>query len=71
MFIPRDPRGDPRGFAFITFEDRKDARDAAKEMVQLMLCLFCLYPPLVLFLFLLLWLNCVVRWCYAMRVCHG
>lgn len=32
VFVPRDPRGDPRGFAFITFEDRRDASEAAREM---------------------------------------
>mmetsp|Transcript_17223 Transcript_17223/g.25840 ORF Transcript_17223/g.25840 Transcript_17223/m.25840 type:complete len:319 (-) Transcript_17223:312-1268(-) len=32
VFIPLDGRGDSRGFGFVTFEDKRDAEDAAHEM---------------------------------------
>ena len=32
VFIPQDPSGRPRGFAFVTFESGKDAKVAAEEM---------------------------------------
>lgn len=32
VFVPQDPTGRPRGFAFVTFEDSRDAETAVKEM---------------------------------------
>lgn len=32
MFIPQDPSGRPRGFAFVTFEKGSEAKEAAEEM---------------------------------------
>mmetsp|Transcript_7051 Transcript_7051/g.9793 ORF Transcript_7051/g.9793 Transcript_7051/m.9793 type:complete len:305 (-) Transcript_7051:133-1047(-) len=32
VFVPCDGRGDPRGFAFITFEKKRDAEDAVDAM---------------------------------------
>mmetsp|Transcript_24585 Transcript_24585/g.59174 ORF Transcript_24585/g.59174 Transcript_24585/m.59174 type:complete len:289 (+) Transcript_24585:440-1306(+) len=32
VFVPQDGRGESRGFAFITFEDKRDAQDAVDAM---------------------------------------
>ena len=47
VFIPKDRNtGDPRGFGFVTFHDRRDAEDAEEAMNE------CVFSFLSFFLYL-------------------